>query len=64
MKNFRIEAEKRIPGKLAGFTFHVKAETSRQARIIAKNDLIEKYNRADFTITSIRDQANYRPKLF
>lgn len=64
MKNFRIEAEKNSPRSLAGFIFHVEASTAKEARVLAEKALVEQYGRSGFTITSIRNQANYRPRLF
>lgn len=64
MKSFRIEAEKSSPKSLAGFIFHVDANTSKEARVLAEKVIVEQYGRVGFTITSIRNQANYRPKLF
>lgn len=64
MKSFRIEAEKSSPRSLAGFIFYVEANTSTEARKLAEEALIHQHGRVGFTITSIRNQANYRPKLF
>ena len=63
MKKFRIEAEKNSPRSLAGFIFHVEAKTAKEARVLAEKALVEQYGRPGFTITSIRNQANYFVRL-